>query len=193
MSHSTFSCHVSRDTASAKRGFHFAARHLAAARRRGFTLVEILMATAVLSIVMVALCAAVSGTIDSVQVNQNFIESSNKTKMSLSLIERTVRNAATVVLTSSTRLDFVDEDGNAGAFTYDASEKALKMIHGSPAITSTLVRDITSAQFRADSEPDPETKVVRIVRLTIDIAAHSDVAPQIFSASVSPRRARSYQ
>jgi hypothetical protein len=151
------------------------------------------MATAILSIVMVALCAAVSGTIDSVRVNQNFVESSNKTKMSLSLVERTVRNAATVVLTSSTRLDFVDEDGNVGAFTYVANEKALKMIHGSPAITSTLVRDIESVQFRADSEPDPETRVIRIVRLTIDIAANSDVAPQIFSSSVSPRRARSYQ
>ena len=161
--------------------------------RRAFTLVEILIATGILSVVMVALCAAVSGTIDSVQVNQNFIEASNKTKMSLNLVERTVRNAATVVLTSSTRLDFVDGDGNAGAFVYVANEKALKMIHGSPAITSTLVRDITNCQFRADSEPDPETQVVRIVRLTIDIAAHSEVAPQIFSASVSPRSARTYQ
>ncbi len=162
-------------------------------RRRGFTVVEILIATALMSVVMVALCAAVSGTLDSCQVNQNFIESSNKTKMSLGLVERTVRNAATVVLTSSTRLDYVDEDGNVGAFVYDATNHALTMIHGSPAITSTLVRDINSVEFRADSEPDPETQVVRIVRLTIDIAANSEVAPQIFSASVSPRRARSYQ
>lgn len=146
-----------------------------------------------MSVVMVALCAAVTGTMDSVSVNQKFVESSNKTKMSLSLIERTVRNAATVVLTSSTRLDFVDEDGNVGAFVYDADAGALRMIHGSPAVTSTLVRDITDVEFRADSEPDPETRVVRIVRLTIDIAANSEVAPQIFSASVSPRRARTYQ
>ncbi len=162
-------------------------------KRTGFTLVEVLMATALMSIVMVALCAAVTGTMDSCRVNQNFVESSNKTKMSLALVERTVRNAATVVLTSSTRLDYVDEFGNVGAFVYNAPTHSLTMIQGSPAVTSTLVRDINSVQFRADSEPDPETKVVRIVRLTIDIAADSEVAPQMFSASVSPRRARSYQ
>lgn len=161
--------------------------------KRGFTLAEVLMATAIMSLVMVALCAAVTGTMNSVQVNQNFIESSNKTKMSLALVERTVRNAATVVLTSSKRLDYVDQDGNVGAFVYDPQASTLSMVHGTPAITSTLVRDITNVEFRADSEPDPETQVVRIVRLTIDIAAYSEVAPQIFSASVSPRRARSYQ
>lgn len=161
--------------------------------RRGFTLVEVLIATALLSIVMVALCAAVTATMESCNVNQKFIESSNKTKMSLALIERTVRNAATVVLTSSTRLDFVDEDGNVGAFQYNADNHSLEIVHGSPATTSTLVRDIDGIEFRADSEPDPETRVVRIVRLTIDISVDSEVAPQMFSASVSPRRARTYQ
>lgn len=165
--------------------------------RRAFTLVEILISLALLAMLMTAMCAAVASTIDNVQVTQSASESTARAKLALGQVAGAVRKATTVVLTSPTRLDIVDENGAAGAFKFDATTGQLQYEHGTPVVSSVLAREVKGIKFTAESEPDPETQVMRIVRLTLGMTVKSvDVngpGTLNYTISAAPRRARSYQ
>lgn len=165
---------------------------------RGFTIIEVLIAVALLAAISAVMCSAVAATIDSCQVTRSSAESSARAKLALGQVASALRKANTLVLSSSTRLDMVDENNAVIAYAYDATTKQLNVEHGSPVVKSPLARDVKAVSFTAESEPDPETQVVRIVRLTLSITINAPAGGngpgvQTYTMSAAPRRARSYQ
>lgn len=163
--------------------------------RAGFTIVEILIATALSAIVMAGLCAAVHATVQTATADTAMLDASGKARLALGQIERSVRKADAVVQTSPTRLDTVDDSGNATAYVYDAATQRLNYIIGTGATATTVVlaRNVTAMTFVAESEADPDTQVQRIVHLTTSLTVTADGESHTFTTSVAPRKARVYQ
>ena len=160
---------------------------------RGFTIIELLIATALTAIIMVALCIAVTAAMQSCKENGSILESSGRAKLALGQMERTVRESEALVLTSATRLDIVDSTGTAGAFVFNATTKQLNWSFGSPAVTAVLARNVSAVTFVPESAADPDTQVSRIVRMRIDMTIVGGGESKNFTVSVAPRRVRTYQ
>jgi len=114
--------------------------------RRAFTLVEVMVTTAVSSIVMAAVAAMALYTGRSFAMLANYVDLDNTSRTALDIMTRDVRQVDSVESFASNKVSFVDYDLETLTFAYDSDSRTLTRIKGNE--RKELLRECDELTFR---------------------------------------------
>ena len=162
----------------------------------GFTLVEVLIAVALSSTLVVAAAAAFTSSVRSVEMGDRYLRSSRTASRVLETIVSDVRSAMAVQVLSSTSMLIARDDGSVVTYRYEATPRELRLVQtiDGVEIDHVLARKIDTLAFSAVSQADPSTHVMRVVQVTVTMTLSDGAsASTAMTASANCRRERSYQ
>jgi type II secretory pathway pseudopilin PulG len=164
------------------------------ARRHAMGLVEAMISLSITSMLLVAVAAAFSASSAAISNNDRFFRASQAARVSMNQIQTAIRRCQACQIPSTSQIDLITFDSKNRSYMYSSGDKKLKLVTND--ITSdpdyTLASNVTSASFVADSEPDPNTGVSRVVRVTITLVVKVGNDEIRLSGSAVPRRAVVY-
>jgi prepilin-type N-terminal cleavage/methylation domain-containing protein len=164
--------------------------------RRGFTLVEVLIAVSLTAALAVASAAALAAASRSAEAGDEYLRASRTAARVLETITADVRGASAVQVLSATSLQVVREDSSIVVYRYDAAPRELHITHndGLNVRDNVLARQISGVAFAGVVEPDPSTLVNRVVQVTVTMqVTDANTATTAMTASANCRRKRSYR
>ena len=116
-------------------------------RPAAFTLIEVMIATAVASIVGVVIAGFIMFSVRSFASMANYTEMNQDSQLALDKMFKDIRQAKSLTGYTSNKLTFVDVNGNTLKFKYDPTTGDLSRISGNQ--TSVLLSNCTSLEFWA--------------------------------------------
>jgi prepilin-type N-terminal cleavage/methylation domain-containing protein len=155
--------------------------------RRGFTLVEVLIAIAVTSILMVGLASAVDAFASAMRANDAIAVRSNAARAAMDRMLSETRTCAEPIV-GATSLELKPENfDEKRTYAFNATTKQLTMtvqqnIVDVPNPVVVVARDVSSATFRTDGKS---------VSITLVIGTGANAVT--LSGSATPRRFLTYQ
>ncbi|HTL16476.1 MAG TPA: prepilin-type N-terminal cleavage/methylation domain-containing protein [Patescibacteria group bacterium] len=116
-----------------------------ALRNRGFTLVEVLVATALAGIVVTVIAMLSVFTSRSYVAATNYADMALKSRMALDNISRSIRQSRQVSAYSTNSITLLDSSGNSVQYTFNPSTKSVLCTIGG--VTTTYLTGCNSLQF----------------------------------------------
>ncbi len=173
--------------------------------RRGLSLIEILIAGAIVAMLLIAIAAAYDAMAQSVEVNERFNRAAQIARIGVRRMVEEVRVAEAVQvgttaqqsqssILKATNLDIIQPSGTVVHYVFDANLKQIlyRIDDPSDPIEVVLARNVESATFTADIESHPETGVRRTVRVVIELTMNVDGQTLYLCGSAVPRREMVY-
>ena len=94
--------------------------------KKGFTIIELILAVIIMALLMTALGFVFRGTVNTYTVNQNMLESYNDSRMAIKRISDEIRNAVTVSTSEpQNQCSIIRADGEDITYRYDADAKEI--------------------------------------------------------------------
>lgn len=175
------------------------------ARRRGLSLIEVLIAGTIAAMLLFAIAMAYDAMAQSVEVNDRFNRAAQIARISMRKMVEEVRTAEACQVGASAdqsnnsivgaaNLDIIRSDGKIVHYLYDADNKQVRLQVEDPdnPMDVVLARNVESASFTADIEPHPQTGIRRTVRVVIEIRLDVDGQSLYLCGSSVPRREMVY-
>lgn len=153
-------------------------------RRRGLSLVEVLITVAICGTLMTAVAVAFQATSQAMQSNERFLRAQQSARVALTQILAEARRCRSGVVTDDT-FEMVTAAGETREYRFDADNQLLTMtphVDLPPFPTVTLARNVRSATF--DTAGNAIT-----VRLVIEVDGHTIA----LSGSAVPRKTIQYR
>jgi prepilin-type N-terminal cleavage/methylation domain-containing protein len=151
----------------------------------GFTIVELLIAVALTSILFVAVGAAFTASLRNYQVNEEIFKAVNNARQALCRITNQLRTADTIDPTASNNeCNFFTATGQDITYEYRSADKKLYLITNSDSQEYLLCQDVTAMSFV--KTPTEDGNDVESVQISITVAAGD--TEQTLSAPVVIRR-----
>jgi prepilin-type N-terminal cleavage/methylation domain-containing protein len=116
-------------------------------RARGFTLVELVMAAGIGSIVLALLSSFILYTGRSFAAMANYVNLDQKSRHALDTMSKEIRQTNRLISHTATSLMFEDWDGGTLTYTYDTSERTLRRSKGGTADARPLLTECDFLQF----------------------------------------------
>jgi prepilin-type N-terminal cleavage/methylation domain-containing protein len=152
---------------------------------QGFTLVELLMALAISSLLLSGLGMAFSASMTSYNVNKDTYEGLNNARLALARMVSELRTGHLIDLDASlSQCDFFNASNQDMGYDYRSEDKTLYIVTHADNKDYVLCRDVESATFtKIPTEDGAYCQSVHI-----DLTVSSGQVEQTFSQSVAVRR-----
>ncbi len=151
---------------------------------QGFTLVELLMALAISSLLLGGLSMAFSASMTSYNVNNDTYETLNNARLALARMVSELRTGHLVDSSaSSSQCNFFNASSQDIGYDYRSADKTLYIVTHSDDSDYVLCRNVESATFTKIPNDDGYCQSVHI-----DLTVSSGGVQQTFSQSVAIRR-----
>jgi prepilin-type N-terminal cleavage/methylation domain-containing protein len=162
-------------------------------KKRGFTMIEVLMSLVILAMLMVAVAVAFDASIVNFQANESISKNMNAARAALLRMTTQIRTALSVENSgeNSPQCNLVDSDSNPISYwhdTTDADHPVLRLnTDGVPDNDDPILcRNVTAATFSCGIGGSPA--VVRNVRIILTITDDKGGNPQTLAAAAVVRR-----
>ena len=150
-------------------------------RRRGLSLVEACVSLAIGSLLMVAVGAAYSASVNSVEQNDRFFRATQAARVSMNQILTQLRTCQAVTVAAS-ELDMTTATGASISFIWNSWSSTLTITQQlSPAQTNTMANNVTACAFTTDTQSVS-------VMMTVQVGNNS----VMLSGAATPRRMVQY-
>lgn len=116
-------------------------------RRTGFTLIELMIAGAISSLVATALAALVIFSNRSFAAMMNYVDLDHRSRLALDTMARDIRQANRLKACTDTSLTFEDSDGGELKFVYDAAAATLRRWKNGVTASKPLLSECDSLLF----------------------------------------------
>jgi type II secretory pathway pseudopilin PulG len=153
-------------------------------RRKGLSLVEVLITTAICSTLMIAVAAAFQASAQAVEQNQRFFRASQTARVCLTQVMAEARRCRSGVV-DDTSLELVTAAGETRTYAYDVDAQQITMaIHTPlpPYPTYVVARNVTAARFDASGNALAMSLTVAVNNQTLSL-----------SGSALPRKMMTYR
>lgn len=159
-------------------------------RRVGIGLVEMMVTLAICSALLCAIGVAYVASADAVDVNDKFFRAQQGARVAMTQLQAAIRRSDSCAVSSSTKLDLITADAKDVSYSYDSTNKLLKLVtnYSTTDVDCVLARNVTAVSFVADSENYPNTTTSRVVRITISLDLKIGDEQVHLSGSAVPRR-----
>lgn len=98
-------------------------------KRKGFTLVEMLVSVVILAMLMVSLAVAFQASVNSYNGNESLHKATNTARLALNRITTQLRNAQAVATNSpSNQCSLIASDGSDVTYNYNSSDRKLYLV-----------------------------------------------------------------
>lgn len=114
-------------------------------RRQAFTLIEIMVASAIGSILLLSAGMLASYSARSYAAMTNYVDLDNKSRKALNILTRDVRQASYLSSYTSQQLVFTDYDNTSLSYTYNPGAKTLVRLKDD--VSQTLLTECDFLQF----------------------------------------------
>lgn len=164
-----------------------------ARRRRGLSIVEVLISLSITAMLLTAVTAAFSASASIVENNDEFFRASQAARVSMTQILTEIRRSHAVSVTGS-QIDMIASDGTDRSYAYDNTAQRLKLVTNDVTTDPdyTLASNVTSAAFAADTKTD-QGGISHVVRVSVTLVIHVGGNEIRLSGSAAPRRVQSYE
>jgi len=139
--------------------------------KKGFSLIEIIVVIALFSIIGVIVSQATITTFRGARRSDSEAKVRENIDYAVSVMERHLRNALTVTCTSVSRVDFTDQDRNAGAFLLNSSgtDAHIASYSALPAPTTQRLtsQDLTVSNLSFTCPPTTSGNVAPVINIGI--------------------------
>ena len=158
-------------------------------RRLGMSLVEVLISTAITSMLLTASAAAWKASTNAISINDKMARSLQAGRIAILQMTNEFRRAQVIDSThaTSTSVPVITFDNHTLTYNYDSTKKQLQVIDTGAGVTRVLATNVTSATFGWDMAPNPQTQVLSVVHLSITLTIDCGNCPVTLSGSAAPR------
>jgi prepilin-type N-terminal cleavage/methylation domain-containing protein len=160
-------------------------------RRRGMSLVEVLISTTITSLLLTATAGAWKASTNAIDINDKMARSLQAGRIAILQMTNEFRRAQVIdnVHATSTCVPVITFDNHTYNYNYDATKKQLQLIDTSvtPNNVRVLASNVTSCSFGWDMAPNPATQVLCVVHLSITLTIDAGSCPVTLSGSAAPR------
>lgn len=156
--------------------------------RKGFSLVELLIALSVTAMLMAAVAAALRASADNYDANRDIFMAVNPARLAVLRITADIRSAQAVAVSEpSNRCSIVTADGSDITYSYNSSEQILYLITNDDTTDDdyVLCKNITAVTFTRTTVPD-DPGSIRDVKVSVT-ASSGDATETITSGAVVRR------
>lgn len=174
-------------------------------RRRGLSLLEMLIAGTVVAMLLIPVAVAFDATARSVRINDEFNRAAQVARIGVRRMVEEVRTAEACqvgtaeqqsqsTILDAANLSVIQPSGRVVHYLFDsaANELRLKIDDPDNPMDVVLARNVASARFSADIEPHPESGIRRTIRVVIELTLNVDGQELYLSGSAVPRREMAY-
>ena len=117
-------------------------------RRRGITLIEILLAGMIMVIIGAGLFNLIRSSYDSQYILMNQNNANTDARAAVDTLADNVRGLATLTAGTSSGLIFTDTSGNAIRYWYNSTSKTIRTsTNGTPSLGTQVIKDVQSLVF----------------------------------------------
>lgn len=157
-------------------------------RRRGLSLVEVVISTAIAAALLTATGMAWVGSTNAVEVNDRMARGLQSGSTAVLQMTNAIRRCQSVTVASD-HVDVVTYDGHNYTYQYDSASKQLWMINKdvTPNVTYPMAYDVTSCTFGADMAANPQTQVMCVVHVSFNFTISYNNCPFTLCGSAAPR------
>ena len=155
---------------------------------KGFTLVEIMIALTIVSLLLTATAVAFNASMINFRENENMFKAVNTARQTLLRITTELRTAENVAIGEpSTRCSMHTAAGNDITYNYDADAQILYLItnDGVDGNDYVMCKNVTAISFDRVTVPD-DASSIRSVQITITVS--SGTVTETLSAATMIRR-----
>lgn len=160
-------------------------------RRRGMSLVEVLISTAITSMLLTASGAAYKASTNAIEINDKMARSLQAGRIAILQMTNEFRRAQVIDSAHATSFNVpvITFDNHTYTYNYDAHLKQLQLIDTgvSPNNVRVVANNVTSCQFGWDMAANPATQILSVVHLSITLTIDAGNAPVTLSGSAAPR------
>lgn len=162
--------------------------------RRGLSLVEVMIATALSSTLLLAAGAAFVASSNAIQNNDRFFTASQAARVSMTQMMSTFRRCQAVQVFGD-HADVITAEGKNNTYRYVAASQQLQLITNDvPANPPfVLARNIASASFAADMAPNPQTQILAVARVSVTLNVNVNNNQILLTGAAAPRFNVTYQ
>jgi prepilin-type N-terminal cleavage/methylation domain-containing protein len=131
--------------------------------RRGFTLVEMMVAVAVGFLLLAALATLYVFSMRSFAAMANYSDLNNKSRYASDIISRDIRSCMKVVSATTTKLELNEPDDTTGNTTYNYDEVACTLSRTKNGETKVLLSGVDSLTWALYERPLPGAKYEQFI------------------------------
>jgi prepilin-type N-terminal cleavage/methylation domain-containing protein len=160
--------------------------------KKAFTIIELLMALAIMAMLMTAVAFAFDASVKNYRANQGIYKTLNTARSALLRITNDVRTAQAVALIGTgdpdnSQCSIILNDGSDVTYRYNSGDKTLYYDDNSTGGTYTLCKNVTVATFNRSTVPDDPT-AIRSVRIILTVTDDNGQTPQTLAAAAVIRK-----
>lgn len=162
-------------------------------RKTGFTVVEMLMALAILAMLMTAVAVAFDASIQNYHANEALYKTISTGRAALLRITSEVRTAQAVAVIGAggdpdnTRCSLLTAGGDNVTYRFDAATSTLFLDNNTTAQSYVLCRNVTAMTFNRATVPG-DAGTIRNVRIAMTVTDEDGQQPQTLVAAAVLRR-----
>lgn len=152
--------------------------------KNGFTIVELLLALAITSILLAAVAVAFNASMINYRQNEDIFKAINSARQALIRITTQLRTATAVDPNApGNECTFITADGNDLTYRYTAAENKLYLIDNLSAADYVLCDNVAAMSFTKYAVVEDMQTKVKKVQISITVAS-GDVQQTVSSAAV---------
>jgi prepilin-type N-terminal cleavage/methylation domain-containing protein len=156
--------------------------------RRGLSLIEVMISTAISAILLTAAGAAYCASTKAIENNDRFFTASQGARVSMTQMMSTFRRCQAIQVYSD-HVDVTTATGLHNTYKYVPASSQLQLVtNDTPANPPfVLARNITAASFNADMAPNPQTQILSVVRVAVGLTVNVNGNQMLLSGAAAPR------
>jgi prepilin-type N-terminal cleavage/methylation domain-containing protein len=156
--------------------------------RRGLSLVEVMITTAIAGTLLVATGMAWVASTNAVEINDRTARNLQAGSVSMLQMTNEIRRCQAVNVASD-HVDLITFDAHQYTYQYVAAAKQLQFVNKdvTPNVTHVLAYNVTGCTFACDTAPNPLTQVTCVVHVSIQMTVNPGNAPFTLCGSAAPR------
>ena len=156
--------------------------------RRGLSLVEVMISTAIASTLLVATGMAWVASTNAVEINDRTARGLQSGSTAILQVTSAVRRCQAAQVYSD-HVDLVTFDGHNYTYQYSASAQQLQFVNRdvTPNVMHPMASNVTACTFGCDTAPNPLTQVLCVVHVSINMTINIGNCPFTLCGSAAPR------
>jgi prepilin-type N-terminal cleavage/methylation domain-containing protein len=154
----------------------------------GMSLVEVLIATSIASVLLVSTAAAWVASTNAVEINDRTATGLRSASTSLLQMTTAIRRCQ-AVQTYSDHIDLITFDGHSYSYYYVASAQQLQFVDKdvTPNTVYPITNNVTAVTITSDTAPNPQTQVSCVVHVSINMTLNINNCPFTLCGGAAPR------
>lgn len=160
-------------------------------KRRGMTLVELLISLAISATLLVAAAGAYSAAGSAIEVNDQFFRSSQQARVCMGQFVKEVRQAQKVLSVNSTQVQLIAANGHDRLWQYVAATTTtpgqIRVIDNTTATTRVAASNVNHAAFNFKSGKIPN-KTTWPVQVSLILQVQLGLDQAVLSGGAAPRQ-----